>query len=130
VLESRGFAIVSGGTDTHLFLVNVDVVGMSGKKAERLLDEVGITVNKNTIPGETRSPMVASGIRIGSPAITTRGFGLNDAETVANIVADVLLTPEDETVANRAREAVLELTDRFPLPGLGLGSIQPTLFAH
>jgi glycine hydroxymethyltransferase len=130
VLESRGFAIVSGGTDTHLFLVNVDVVGMSGKKAERLLDEVGITVNKNTIPGETRSPMVASGIRIGSPAITTRGFGLNDAETVANIVADVLLTPEDEAVANRAREAVLELTDRFPLPGLGLGSIQPTLFAH
>ena len=103
---------------------------MSGKKAERLLDEVGITVNKNTIPGETRSPMVASGIRIGSPAITTRGFGLNDAETVANIVADVLLTPEDATVANRAREAVIELTDRFPLPGLGLGSIQPTLFAH
>ena len=130
VLESRGFVIVSGGTDTHLFLVNVDVVGMSGKKAERLLDEVGITVNKNTIPGETRSPMVASGIRIGSPAITTRGFGLNDAEAVANIVADVLLTPEDATVANRAREAVIELTDRFPLPGLGLGSIQPTLFAH
>ena len=130
VLENRGFSIVSGGTDTHLFLVNVDVVGMSGKKAERLLDEVGITVNKNTIPGETRSPMVASGIRIGSPAITTRGFGLNDAETVANIVADVLLTPEDATVANRAREAVFELTDRFPLPGLGLGSIQPTLFAH
>jgi glycine hydroxymethyltransferase len=130
VLESRGFVIVSGGTDTHLFLVNVDVVGMSGKKAERLLDEIGITVNKNTIPGETRSPMVASGIRIGSPAITTRGFGLNDAEAVANIVADVLLTPEDATVANRAREAVIELTDRFPLPGLGLGSIQPTLFAH
>jgi glycine hydroxymethyltransferase len=130
VLESRGFVIVSGGTDTHLFLVNVDVVGMSGKKAERLLDEVGITVNKNTIPGETRSPMVASGIRIGSPAITTRGFGLNDAEAVANIVADVLLTPEDATVASRAREAVIELTDRFPLPGLGLGSIQPTLFAH
>ena len=130
VLESRGFLIVSGGTDTHLFLVNVDVVGMSGKKAERLLDEVGITVNKNTIPGETRSPMVASGIRVGSPAITTRGFGLRDAEVVANIVADVLLNPEDATVANRAREAVIELTDRFPLPGLGLGSIQPTLFAH
>jgi glycine hydroxymethyltransferase len=130
VLESRGFLIVSGGTDTHLFLVNVDVVGMSGKKAERLLDEVGITVNKNTIPGETRSPMVASGIRVGSPAITTRGFGLSDAEAVASIVADVLLSPEDATVANRAREAVIELTDRFPLPGLGLGSIQPTLFAH
>ena len=130
VLESRGFVIVSGGTDTHLFLVNVDVVGMSGKKAERLLDEVGITVNKNTIPGETRSPMVASGIRIGSPAITTRGFGLTDAEAVANIVADVLLNPEDPTSANKAREAVIELTDRFPLPGLGLGSIQPTLFAH
>jgi len=130
VLQNRGFSVVSGGTDTHLFLVNVDVVGMSGKKAERLLDEVGITVNKNTIPGETRSPMVTSGIRVGSPAITTRGFGLSDAESVANIVADVLLSPEDAVVANRAREAVIELTERFPLPGLGLGSIQPTLFAH
>jgi len=130
VLQNRGFSVVSGGTDTHLFLVNVDVVGMSGKKAERLLDEVGITVNKNTIPGETRSPMVTSGIRVGSPAITTRGFGLSDSESVANIVADVLLSPEDAVVANRAREAVIELTERFPLPGLGLGSIQPTLFAH
>ena len=129
-LEERGFRIVSGGTDTHVFLVNVDVVGLSGKKAERLLDEVGITVNKNTIPGETRSPMVASGIRLGSPAITTRGFGLNDSVVVANIVADVLLNPEDESVANKARAAVAELTERFPLPGLGLGSIQPSLFAH
>mgnify|MGYP001278443326 FL=1 len=129
-LEERGFRIVSGGTDTHVFLVNVDVVGLSGKKAERLLDEVGITVNKNTIPGETRSPMVASGIRLGSPAITTRGFGLSDAVVVANIVADVLLNPEDESVANKARAAVAEMTERFPLPGLGLGSIQPSLFAH
>ena len=74
--------------------------------------------------------MVASGIRIGSPAITTRGFGLNDAVVVANIVADVLLDPEDESVANKARASVAELTERFPLPGLGLGSIQPSLFAH
>jgi glycine hydroxymethyltransferase len=130
VLADRGFPIVSGGTDTHLFLVNVDAVGLSGKQAEKALDKVGITVNKNTIPGETRSPMQASGIRLGSPAITTRGFGLDDAKRVAGWVADVLLSPEDEAVADSVRHGVEELTERYPLPGLGVGSISPTFAGH
>jgi len=130
VLESRGFPIISGGTDTHLFLMNVDAVGLSGKQAEKMLDKVGITVNKNTIPGETRSPMQASGIRIGSPAITTRGFTKADAERVANLVADVLLNPDDATVAAGVVDSVAELTLRYPLPGLGVGAIQPTFEGH
>ncbi len=130
VLESRGFPIISGGTDTHLFLMNVDAVGLSGRQAEKALDKVGITVNKNTIPGETRSPMQASGIRIGSPAITTRGFTLADAERVANLVADVLQNPDDEGIASQVVDAVAELTQRYPLPGLGVGTIQPIFEGH
>jgi glycine hydroxymethyltransferase len=130
VLESRGFPIISGGTDTHLFLMNVDAVGLSGRQAEKALDKVGITVNKNTIPGETRSPMQASGIRIGSPAITTRGFTLTDAERVAHLVADVLLNPDDEGIASQVVDAVAELTQRYPLPGLGVGTIQPIFEGH
>jgi glycine hydroxymethyltransferase len=130
VLLDRGFPIVSGGTDNHLMLVNVDKVGLSGKQAEKVLDAVGITVNKNTIPGETRSPMQASGIRIGSPAITTRGFGVAEARQVAGWVADILLSPEDEAVAGRVRHEVSVLTERFPLPGLGVGSITPTFVEH
>ena len=130
VLLDRGFPIVAGGTDNHLMLVNVDKVGLSGKQAEKVLDAVGITVNKNTIPGETRSPMQASGIRIGSPAITTRGFGVAEARQVAGWVADILLSPEDEAVAGRVRHEVSVLTERFPLPGLGVGSITPTFVEH
>jgi glycine hydroxymethyltransferase len=130
VLESRGFPIISGGTDTHLFLMNVDAVGLSGKQAEKALDKIGITVNKNTIPGETRSPMQASGIRIGSPAITTRGFTKADSERVANLVADVLLNPDDAVVARNVVEAVAELTLRYPLPGLNVGNITPSFEGH
>jgi glycine hydroxymethyltransferase len=130
VLLERGFPIVSGGTDNHLMLVNVDKVGLSGKQAEKMLDAVGITVNKNTIPGETRSPMQASGIRIGSPAITTRGFGVAEARQVAGWIADILLSPEDTAVADRVRHEVFALTERFPLPGLGVGSISPTFVEH
>jgi glycine hydroxymethyltransferase len=111
-------------------LINVDAVGLSGRQAEKALDKVGITVNKNTIPGETRSPMQASGIRIGSPAITTRGFTLADAERVAHLVADVLLNPDDEGIASQVVDAVAELTQRYPLPGLGVGTIQPIFEGH
>jgi glycine hydroxymethyltransferase len=130
VLMERGFPLVSHGTDNHLMLVNVDAVGLSGKQAEKYLDLVGITVNKNTIPGETRSPMQASGIRIGTPAITTRGFGIEETRQVANWVADILLSPEDTAVADQVKQGVYDLTDRFALPGLGLGSITPTLVEH
>lgn len=130
VLLERGFPLVSGGTDNHLMLVNVDAAGLSGKQAEKMLDAVGITVNKNTIPGETRSPMQASGIRVGTPAITTRGFGVAESRQVANWVADVLKSPEDEAVAAKVQHEVFQLTERFPLPGLGVGSITPTFVEH
>ncbi|CAN5752999.1 serine hydroxymethyltransferase [soil metagenome] len=117
----RGLPAISGGTDTHLMLLNVDAIGLSGKKAERLLDEVGITVNKNTIPADQRPPSQASGIRIGTPAVTTRGFGINECETVAVLIADVLAQPDDPAVAESAAQHVKELAEQFPMPGLNRG---------
>lgn len=114
----RGMRIISGGTDTHLLLLDVDAIGMSGKQAEKVLEKVGITVNKNTIPGDPRPPTQASGIRIGSPAVTTRGFGVDDSRWVANLIADVLQQSEDEALLERAHEEVLAVSERFPLPGL------------
>ncbi len=113
-----GFPIISGGTDTHLMLVDVSPTGLSGRQAERLLDKVGITVNKNTIPGETRPPTQASGIRLGSPAVTTRGFGAGEMRQVARMLTDVLGAPEDEALHARIGEEVAELTSRFPIPGI------------
>lgn len=114
----RGLKVISGGTDTHLLLLDVDSIGMSGKKAEKTLEKVGVTVNKNTIPGDPRPPTQASGIRIGSPAVTTRGFGVDDCRWVANLIADVLEQPEDEALLSRAKDEVTEVSGRFPLPGL------------
>jgi glycine hydroxymethyltransferase len=118
VFVERGMKVISGGTDTHLLLLDVDSIGMSGKQAEKTLEKVGITVNKNTIPGDPRPPTQASGIRIGSPAVTTRGFGIDDSRWVANLIADVLELPDDDTLIERAHEAVLSMSSRFPLPGL------------
>jgi glycine hydroxymethyltransferase len=118
VFVERGMKVISGGTDTHLLLLDVDSIGMSGKQAEKTLERVGITVNKNTIPGDPRPPTQASGIRIGSPAITTRGFGVDDSRWVANLIADVLQQPDDEALIERAQEDVLSVSGRFPLPGL------------
>ncbi|MCA9860150.1 MAG: serine hydroxymethyltransferase [Thermomicrobiales bacterium] len=114
----RGMKVISGGTDTHLLLLDVDTLGLSGKQAEKALDKVGITVNKNTIPGDPRPPTQASGIRIGSPAVTTRGFGVDESRWVANLIVDILQQPEDERVLARAHEEVLSVSGRFPLPGL------------
>ena len=99
----RGMKVISGGTDTHLLLLDVDSIGMSGKQAEKALDKVGITVNKNTIPGDPRPPTQASGIRIGSPAVTTRGFGVDESRWIANLIADVLQQPDDEALLERAQ---------------------------
>jgi glycine hydroxymethyltransferase len=118
VFVERGMKIISGGTDTHLLLLDVDSIGMSGKQAEKALEKVGITVNKNTIPGDPRPPTQASGIRIGSPAVTTRGFGVDDSRWVANLIADVLQQPDDEALIERAQEEVLSVSGRYPLPGL------------
>ncbi|MED3764151.1 serine hydroxymethyltransferase [Ureibacillus terrenus] len=114
-LLAEGLEIVSGGTDNHLLLVNVKSVGLTGKVAEKLLDEVKITVNKNSIPFDEEKPFVTSGIRIGTPAITTRGFKEEDAKEVGLIIAKVLKNPEDEAVKEEARARVKALTDKYPI---------------
>jgi glycine hydroxymethyltransferase len=122
-LSAAGMPIISGGTDTHLMLVDVTPSGLSGRQAEKALDKVGITVNKNTIPGETRPPTQASGIRIGSPAVTSRGFGPDDMRAVGRMIAEVLQAPEDEALLARVREDVRALASRFPLPGLAASAL-------
>lgn len=115
VLIAEGVEIVSGGTDNHLLLLNVKSLGLTGKVAEHALDEVGITTNKNTIPYDTESPFVTSGIRIGTPAVTSRGFKEEDMKAVGAIIAAVLKNPEDEAVKAEAKERVKALTDKHPL---------------
>jgi glycine hydroxymethyltransferase len=117
-LSGRDLPIVSGGTDNHLMLVDVGALGMSGKKAEQALDRVAITCNKNTIPGDTRPPTQASGIRLGTPAITTRGFGVAETRQVAGLIADVLHAPDDPVILARVADEVRDLTERYPLPGV------------
>ncbi len=118
----RGISIVSGGTDNHLMLLDVGSIGISGRKAERVLDEVGISTNRNTIPGETRSAMQTSGIRVGSAAITTRGFGVDDCVLVADMISRVLHAPDDEDLKAQVRAEVLELTAGFGVPGIDRAS--------
>ncbi len=113
-LVQRGYAIVSGGTDSHLMLVDLRPKGLTGKEAEQLLDRAGITVNKNMIPGDPQSPFVTSGIRLGTSALTTRGFGAGEMKKVAGLIDTVLTKRDDATVARIKRE-VRELTDAFPL---------------
>ena len=117
-LISLGMSIVSGGTDTHLMLVDITSLDMSGKKAERILDSVGITANKNAIPNDPRPPMQTSGIRLGSPAVTTRGYGVPEMRQVARMIVETLGHPEDDAVLNRVRDEVAELARRFPHPGV------------
>jgi len=116
-LQERGLSIISGGTDNHLFLVDVGSKGISGRKAERVLDSVGISANRNTIPGDTRPPTQASGLRIGTPAMTTRGFTETESVLVADMIARVIEAPEDEAVLDAVRKEVRELTAAFPVPG-------------
>jgi glycine hydroxymethyltransferase len=117
-LSARGFAIVSGGTDSHLFLVDLRLKGLTGKEAEQLLDRAGITVNKNTIPGDPQSPFVTSGIRLGTSALTTRGFGEAEMEKVATLI-DTMLTKKDDRTAARVKQEVRELTEEYPLYAAG-----------
>jgi len=113
-LTARGYATVSGGTDTHLMLVDLRAKGLTGKEAEQLLDRAGITVNKNTIPGDPQSPFVTSGIRLGTPAVTTRGFKEPEFTLVAELI-DTALTGRDDATLARVKNRVRELTDAFPL---------------
>ena len=114
-LQANGFRIVSGGTDNHLMLVDLTSKNITGKLAQSLLDEVGITANKNTIPFEKLSPFVTSGIRLGSPALTTRGFKEDDMAEVANIISLVLSNPEDEGARKEAADRVAALCAKYPL---------------
>ena len=115
-MESRGLRLVSGGTDNHLLLVDLTAAGdVTGKDAERALDGVGITVNKNTIPGEVRSPFVTSGIRVGSAAVTTRGFDERECERVGELIGDVVTHMGSADVADRVSFEVRELLDAHPL---------------
>ncbi len=121
-LTRQGLPVISGGTDNHLLLVDVGSLGLSGRKSERILDEVGISTNRNTISGDTRPPTQASGLRLGTPAVTTRGFGVRDVEQVATMIADVLRQPEDSATLGGVADQVRELTSRFPVPGIDDGS--------
>ncbi len=116
-LASRGVRIISGRTESHVFLVDLRPKGLTGKVADALLGQAHITVNKNAIPNDPESPFVTSGIRIGSPAITTRGFKEEEAKQVAHMIADVLDNPTDEAVIAATKEKVHALTARFPVYG-------------
>jgi glycine hydroxymethyltransferase len=115
VLQERGLRIVSGGTDCHMFLLDLRAKRITGKDAEAALSRAHITVNKNAIPNDPEKPFVTSGIRLGSPAITTRGFGELECEELGHLIADILDAPADEAVVTHVRNAVAALTRRFPV---------------
>lgn len=118
-LTANGINLVSGGTDNHLMLIDTRNLNITGKVAEHILDEVGITVNKNAIPFDPTSPFVTSGIRLGTPAVTARGMNAEAMQVIADVVAMVLKNPEDEAVKEEARLKVRNLTGKFPIyPGL------------
>ncbi|MEA1868357.1 MAG: serine hydroxymethyltransferase [Thermodesulfobacteriota bacterium] len=115
ILQDREFRLVSGGTDNHLLLVDLSDKGITGAKAEDVLERAGITVNKNTIPFDTRSPSVTSGIRIGTPAVTTRGLKEKDMEEVGNYISELLNQPEDDKLIGDIKIKIRALCERFPL---------------
>ncbi|CAM3840706.1 serine hydroxymethyltransferase [Mesobacillus thioparans] len=114
-LNKEGIDLVSGGTDNHLLLVDLRSLGLTGKVAEKVLDEIGITVNKNTIPFDPESPFVTSGIRIGTAAVTSRGFGHEEMDEIASLIAFTLKNHEDEAKLEEARQRVEDLTSKFEL---------------
>lgn len=114
-LMNRGFKLVTNGTENHLMLIDLSSKNVTGKDAEKLLGQAGITVNKNTVPNEKRSPFVTSGIRIGTPALTTRGMKTEEMKSVGGWIADVLDHPTNESVTARVRNQILELCQRFPI---------------
>ncbi len=119
-LQERGLKTVSNGTDNHLVLVDLRSVNMTGKVADMLVSEVNITANKNTVPFDPESPFVTSGLRLGSPAMTSRGMGVEEFKEIANIIADRLQNPEDSSIEQQCRDRVAALCSRFPLyPHLG-----------
>ena len=115
VFQSRGYKIVSGGTENHLMLVDLIAKGITGKAADAALGQAHITVNKNSVPNDPQSPFVTSGIRVGTPAITTRGFGADEARDLTGWMCDVMDNIDDEQVISQVRAKVTELCSRFPV---------------
>jgi glycine hydroxymethyltransferase len=115
-LQKLGFRIVTGGTDNHLLLIDLRPVGLTGKFAEEILDSIGISANRNSIPFDPLPPQSTSGLRLGTPAVTTRGLGLKEMRQIASLIHNVLASPGDEKVKRTASQEVAELTRRFPLP--------------
>jgi glycine hydroxymethyltransferase len=115
-LAKHGYRIVSGGTDNHLMLVDLRPKEINGKEAQETLDRAGITVNKNAIPFDTSSPFKPGGIRVGTPAVTTRGMKEEEMLEIADLMAEALTNRTDDVALNRVREKVRELTRKFPLP--------------
>ena len=116
-LKARGYKLITGGTDNHLILVDTYTTkGLTGKEVEKLLDKVGITVNKNTIPNDELPPMITSGIRVGTPAVTTRGFVEKDMDLVAQYIDEAILNKDDETKLEEIHKKVIALTSKYPLP--------------
>jgi len=117
-LQGYGVRIVSGGTDNHLVLVDLSPLGISGREAEEALETAGILVNRNTIPFDPKPPRITSGIRLGTPAVTTRGFGVEEMKRIAALIFQVLSSPADEHIQKQARQEVREVCQRFPVPGI------------
>jgi len=117
-LQQQGMRIVSGGTDNHLLLIDLSPMGLTGKQAEEALDSVWITVNRNAIPFDSRPPQLTSGIRLGTPAVTTRGFGPDEIRSIAQLIVKVLSNLGNEQAYREVRQAVEEISHRFPVPGL------------
>lgn len=122
-LQKLGARVISGGTDNHLVLVDVTPLGVTGRDAERLLDAVGITVNKNAIPFDPRPPAIASGIRLGTPAITSRGVGVTEIRTIADFIVRTIQARDEPAEQSCIAEEVASLCSRFPVPGLSGGSL-------
>jgi glycine hydroxymethyltransferase len=117
-LAEHGARVVSGGTDNHLMLVDVTPLGVTGREAESLLDGIGITVNKNAIPFDANPPNIASGIRVGTPATTTRGFGTQEMRDIARLIVEAIRSRDDGPAGGRLADEVRQMCARFPVPGL------------
>jgi glycine hydroxymethyltransferase len=117
-LQTHGMRIVSGGTDNHIVIVDLSPQGISGRDAEETLWTAGISVNRNTIPFDPKPPRITGGIRLGTPAVTTRGFGTDEMKRIASLIAKVLSRLGDEKVQEEVRQDVREMCQRHPIPGL------------
>jgi glycine hydroxymethyltransferase len=117
-LQKLGLRLMSGGTDTHLILVDLTETGVTGKDAEESLEAAGIVVNRNAIPFDPRPPRVTSGIRLGTPAVTTRGFSSEEMEQIASLIVKIIGSAGDHDVESQVRQEIRQLCQRFPIPGI------------